>query len=167
MRLLGGCLLFALVTACCGCRGWDTLRVYEKNETIPGYAWDYQFRPSYEVSITDTAARYNIYVTLRHTDAYPFSNIWLLIRTRHAGDSTLSRRVELPLADRQGRWLGSGVDDIFEHRIPIQENARFGKPGTWFFSLEQNMRLNPLPHVMNVGIRIEKLPPAARPPVNR
>lgn len=138
------------------CNQWDTLRVFEKNVQVPGYEWSYNFRPSFTVEITDTAATYNIYVTLRHTEAYPFSNIWLLITTEFPGEKPQTRRVELPLADVTGKWLGSGMDDIYEHRIPIQQNALFNKPGSYHFSFEQNMRQNPLPHVMSVGLRVEK-----------
>lgn len=135
------------------------LGVYQKNIAIPDYAWDYSFHPRFEVRITDTTARYNIEVTIRHTNAYPFSNIWLLVSTNYTGHKPKSRRVELPLANREGRWLGSGMGDVFEHRIPIQQNARFDKSGIYYFSFEQNMRLNPLPHIMSVGLRIEKITP--------
>lgn len=150
-------LLLVLTAALLGgCSDLDKLRVYEKNVPVPEHKWDYGFKPQYEVEITDTSARYNIYVTLRHTDAYRFSNIWLLVSTRYPGEAPVTRRVELPLADAAGRWLGSGMDDVFEHRVPIQQNARFDKAGVYRFTFEQNMRQNPLPDVMSVGLRIEK-----------
>lgn len=132
---------------------------YEKNLEIPGHRWSYQYKPVFEVTVKpeDTAYLYNIYVNVRHTDAYPFSNIWVLVNTQTPGDSTpQSRRVELPLADPSGKWIGSGLDDIYEHRIPIQERAILNKPGTYRFIFEQNMRQDPLPYVMNVGLRVEK-----------
>ena len=97
-------------------------------------------------------------MTLRHTGEYPFSNLWVLISSAYEGDKPVTQRVELPLADRQGRWLASGMDNIFLHRIPIQRNARFDKAGTYRFTIEQNMRVNPLPDVMSVGVRVEKVP---------
>ena len=135
------------------------LDVYEKNLEIPGHNWSSDYKPSFEVKIQpeDTAWLYNIYVNIRHTDAYPYSNIWLLIGTQYPGDSIpKEQRVELPLADVTGKWNGSGIDDIYEHRIFIQQNATFNIPGTYKCSFEQNMRQNPLPHVMNVGLRVEK-----------
>jgi len=157
--LRGLILLTALYSlSAIGCQNVNNLNTYEKHVAIPAYSWNYGFRPSFVVAISDTAARYNIFVTLRHTNAYPFSNLWLLISTNFAGEKPSTHRVELPLADKQGRWLGSGMDDIFEHRIPIQQHARFDKAGSYHFSFEQNMRINPLPHVMSVGLRIEKVP---------
>lgn len=150
--IAAGCLLMA---SCLPAK-MDT---YEKNLEIPGHRWSYDHKPVFEVTVSpaDTAYLYNIYVNIRHTDAYPYSNIWVLVDTQFPGDSTSHpRRVELPLADASGKWLGSGLDDIYEHRIPIQERAILNKPGTYRFTFEQNMRQNPLPYVMNVGLRIEK-----------
>lgn len=145
-----------LLAAACKPPKMDT---YEKNLEIPGHEWAYDYKPSFDIKIQpeDTAYLYNICVNIRHTDAYPYSNIWVLVGTQYPGDSIAKeQRVELPLADVTGKWAGSGLDDIYEHRIFIQQNAIFNKPGTYKFTFEQNMRQNPLPHVMNVGLRIEK-----------
>ncbi len=154
-----GLIFICLINILCsqGCVQEAKLNIYQKNISIPGYNWDYDFHPSFQFKITDTAARYNIFVTVRHTNAYPYSNLWLLIYSNYSGVKPKSKRVELPLADKEGRWLGSGMGDIYEHRIPIQENARFSKTGVYHFSFEQNMRLNPLPNIMSVGLRIEKI----------
>ncbi|HEY0610374.1 MAG TPA: gliding motility lipoprotein GldH [Chitinophaga sp.] len=150
--IIAGCLAMA---SCLPTK----MDAYEKNQEIPGHQWTYQYKPVFEVTVNpeDTAYLYNIYVNVRHTDAYPYSNIWVLVNTQTPGDTTQQpRRVELPLADASGKWLGRGLDDIYEHRIPIQEKAILNKPGTYRFIFEQNMRQNPLPYVMNVGLRIEK-----------
>lgn len=131
---------------------------YEKNLDIPGHEWSYAYKPVFEVTVQpqDTAYVYNIYVNVRHKDSYPFSNIWLQVHTQFPGEKPVTQRVELPLADNSGKWLGSGLDGIYEHRIPIQQKAIMNKPGTYKFTFEQNMRQNPLPDIMNVGLRIEK-----------
>lgn len=154
-RLFPAVVTMVLLAAACKPPKLD---VYEKNIEIPAHAWAYDYHPVFEMNVApeDTAYFYNIYVNVRHTAAYPYSNIWLLVDTKVPGDSLRQQRVELPLADMSGKWLGSGVDDIYEHRIPIQQNAKLGKAGQYKFSFEQNMRQNPLPHVMNVGLRIEK-----------
>ena len=142
-----------------GCIKDTGLNVYQKNVSIPGYKWDYDFHPSFTFEIKDTASRYNLYITTRHTNQYPYSNLWLLVYSGYEGIKPKVKRVELPLADESGKWLGTGIGDIFEHRIPIQHNTRFDKAGIYHFSLEQNMRINPLPHVMSIGIRVEKVTP--------
>ena len=74
------------------------------------------------------------------------------------GDSASStQQFDLPLASQTG-WTGTGMDDIFEHRIRITQTAfRFQKAGEYQFRLQQIMREDPLQHVLNVGLRIEKV----------
>jgi gliding motility-associated lipoprotein GldH len=132
--------------------------VFEKNVVIPGQQWASSFRPRIDFTIgeRDTSNRYNIFLVLRHTDAYDFNNIWIKGTLLSPGDSMpRTQRYDLPLATNTG-WTGNGMDDIFEHRVQIQQQTKFNKPGTYSMELEQIMREDPLKHVLNVGIRIEK-----------
>lgn len=159
MTLRTACAFISLLVFSCSAPRMDT---FEKNRDISGQEWHVKDLPSFEVEISaaDTAFQYNMYVNVRHTDAYPYSNLWLIIHTYAPGDSTADvRRVELPLQDTDGKWLGNGLDDIFEHRIPIQQNAIFSRPGKYRFTFEQNMRQDPLTDIMSVGLRIEKAAP--------
>ncbi|WP_343700587.1 gliding motility lipoprotein GldH [Chitinophaga sp.] len=167
MKLYFTCALLGMLVFACKPPRLDT---FEKNRDIRRSEWAVEDKPLFELDLApeDTAFYYNMYVNVRHTDAYPYSNLWILIGTQAPGDSAATtRRVELPLADTYGKWMGSGVngmvvtnnDDIFEHRIPIQQNAIFSKPGRYRFTFEQNMRQNPLPYILSMGLRIEKAAP--------
>jgi gliding motility-associated lipoprotein GldH len=153
-RWLQSLLALMLLVSSCG-----TLDVFEKNITIPGHEWSSNFKPEIDFDIKDTVSLYNIYVVLRHTDAYRYNNIYLNILTTVPGDTTHKERLDLRLATDDKGWLGSGMDDIFEHRILINRGIplRFAKAGRYTFQLQQIMREEPLQHVMNVGIRVEKL----------
>lgn len=143
---------------CCGALACGTIDVFEKNVSIPGHAWSNSFQPQISFEITDTTSLYNIYVVLRHTNAYRYNNIWLNIYTQVPGDSARKERLDLRLATDEKGWLGSGMDDIFEHRILItRQPVSLPKSGTYTFRLEQIMREEPLQHVLNAGVRVEKV----------
>lgn len=135
---------------------------YQKEYTIPGYKWDYNNIPSFKFEISDTNAYYNLFFHIRHTEAYPYSNIWLLIYTKQPGDTTFTTaRIEVPLAEPTGKWLGRGMGEIWEQRMPIShdgDSVMLRKKGTWEIKFAQDMRMNPLPDVLQVGLRIEKKP---------
>jgi gliding motility-associated lipoprotein GldH len=136
----------------------QTLDVFEKNVALPKHEWSNSFKPEISFEITDTISSYNIYVVLRHTDAYRYKNIWLNVYTQIPGDTTMNQRLDLLLATDDKGWLGSGMDDIYEHRIRItQQPQRLARKGLYKFRLEQIMREDPLENVMNVGIRVEKV----------
>ena len=152
-KMLAGLLVFiSLISAC------ETIDVFEKNVSIPNHEWNSSLKPEINFEITDTTSLYNIYVVLRHTDAYRYKNIWVNIHTQVPGDTLLKQRLDLLLAADDKGWLGSGMDDIFEHRIRITSAPqKLSKPGLYRFRIEQIMREDPLPYVMNVGIRVEKV----------
>ncbi len=133
-----------------------TIGVYEKYATFKKQEWASAEKPSFTFAIKDTASSYNIYIVLRHSDAYSFNNIWLKI-DRKGPDTSYTQQVDLRLASNAQGWLGTGMDDIWELRIPITEGAtRFRKSGDYEFTLQQVMRQDPLLHVLNAGIRVEK-----------
>lgn len=131
-------------------------RVYEKNISIDKYMWDSKTVPSFSVTISDTTQLYNIYVNIRHADLYPFQNIWLQIGTEFPDGTHANRRIEIMLANDEGKWHGEGLGDIWDFRALVQENAFFKSGGTYTFTLAQNMRQDPLPGIMAVGLRVEK-----------
>ena len=138
----------------CACTKID---VFEKNTSFPNHQWRSTMKPAVSFSITDTASLYNMYIVLRHSDAYGYNNMWLNVYTQAPGDSVKKQSLNLLLANNRQGWLGSGMDDIFEHRIRITGGPiQFKKSGTYQFSFEQIMREDPLEHVLNVGLRIER-----------
>jgi gliding motility-associated lipoprotein GldH len=150
LSLLISC--FLVIASC------TTIDVFEKNVVVPNHAWSSQFKPEISFDIKDTTSLYKIYLVIRHTDAYRYKNIWVNIEAQPPGDSTISQSLDLQLATDSKGWLGTGMDDIFEHRIPVTALQRPEplKKGTYRFRVAHIMREDPLEHVMNVGIRVEK-----------
>jgi len=150
-----GILFFVCCLQLAAC---SPIGVFEKTTAFKKQEWAGSDKPNFSFTITDTAAAYNIYLVLRHTDAYSYNNIWLKF-TRKGPDTSYTQQVDLRLATNGQGWLGTGMDDIWEHRIPLTQGAaRFRRSGDYSFTLEQVMRQDPLQHVLNTGIRIEKQP---------
>lgn len=147
--LLGISLWF---TAC------SKIDVFEKNTAIPGHKWPYSLQPVFDFTITDTTAQYNLYIVLRHTDAYRYNNIWLNVGTQSPGDSIRYQRFDLQLGTDANGWEGSGMDDIWEVRKSITKGPfKFNKAGNYKFLIAQVMRENPLSEIMSIGVRVEKV----------
>ena len=139
----------------------NTIDLYEKVVAIPKHQWYNNYRPEFRFNIKDTAVPYQLYFLIRHNNQYPYNNIWVKLHAKAPSDTTHTFSLELPLANKEG-WLGSGMDDIFEHRIAFAldpDKFKFARSGEYSFTLEQIMRDDPLAQVMNVGIRIEKKTP--------
>jgi len=154
-------IFFFFISICClSHAGCDTIDLYEKSMTIPEHRWSSSFKPDFTFTIKDTTVPYQLFFVFRHTDKYHYKNVYINLYTRQPGrDTTEKIQFDLTLATDEKGWLGSGMDDIYEHRIPLTAQERdlyFRHPGTYTFTVEQIMREDPLEYVMNVGLRIEK-----------
>ena len=135
----------------------SSIDLYEKSVAIPGHSWKSGFKPSFTFTIKDTVPSYQLYLILRHNDKYNYNNIYVTLHIKQPNqDSIQSARYDLPLANNENGWLASGMDDIYEHRIPLTASEKFKKPGNYIFTIEQIMREDPLKNVLDVGLRIEK-----------
>ncbi len=140
------------------CRPID---LYERTVNIPGHTWKSDFKPSFSFDITDTTKPYQVSLIIRHTDAYPFNNIWLDIQLE-TPDSLFNIRTEQRLGNNEQGWLGTGLNDVYEHRINLNQalgkaGVSFRRNGRYNFQLAQVMREDPLPHVLQAGIRVERI----------
>jgi len=151
---LSGCLFLAVILAGCG-----TMDVYEKTASFPDHEWKATNKPSFTFAIEDTVSTYLIFIILRHEDAYHYNNIWMNVTTQAPHDTLRAQPVNITLADNKKGWLGTGMDDVFDHRARITRLPVKLKKGNYTFTLQQNMREEPLQFVMNAGIRVEKVKP--------
>lgn len=154
MRLAAITLLSLLLTQC------KQIDLYERTVDIPKHAWKSDFTPTFSFNIKDTTSLYGASLILRHTDAYPYNNIWLSIQVE-APDTMYVFRTEQRLGSNEQGWLGTGLNDVYEHRLSLNtalENAgvSFRRAGVYTFRLTQLMREDPLPHVLQTGIRVER-----------
>ncbi len=142
-------LCLGLVPAC------GKVDLFEKHVSIPGHAWAGEFKPGFDFEITDSNANYQLFFLIRHTNKYNYNNIWINLYSHVPGDSIRKVPFEITLATDKNGWLGTGLDDIYEHRHPLTSYVRL-KPGKYHFELEQIMREDPLQQVLSVGLRLEK-----------
>ena len=130
---------------------------FEKVHSFPKHEWSSSETPAFQFEVQDSAATYQLFFVFRHTDAYHFKNIWLQLHIL-APDSSYSINREFTLADNN-KWLGTGMDDIYEHRILFSPQPIRLQKGNYTFRLQQIMREDPLLNVMNAGIRVQKIIP--------
>ena len=135
----------------------DRNRVFDENVKIDDNKWSSEKPVVLQMHITDTVNPHNVYINVRNASHYPFSNIFLFMNTTFP-DGKLDRdTLEIRLAGPDGKWLGEGLGDIWDNRILFKRNVAFPQKGEYRFELTQAMRLDPLPGIMDVGMRVEKV----------
>ncbi len=132
---------------------------FQKVYSIPQNQWSFNYKPVFKFEITDSNAVYKPYIVLKHSEAYQFSNLWLLLYIKTPGAKVIKQeRVNLTLADPAGVWMGRGLGATFEERVYVDfgDSVKLKQPGIYEISMEQNMRVNPLPEILHVGLRVEQ-----------
>lgn len=145
--------IFLLVILFSSC---DSKRIFEQNTEIASGIWNNKNIVKFEVNIVDTITPHNFYINVRNAGSYPYSNLYLFLETEFPNKTVSRDTVECILADDAGKWLGDGSGDIWDNRILFKKGVRFRQAGKYIFSLEQAMRVQNLPMIMDVGMRIEK-----------
>jgi len=136
----------------------DPNMVYDHFENNKGQSWDSNDVKRFEVDIQDNQSFYNVYVNIRHTKDYPKSNLYLFINIIGPEGNEIGDTIDLQIADKHGKWSGSGFGEIKFVRKKIKEGVRFAQKGKYIFEVGPGMRLQEIP-VTDVGIRIEKFNP--------
>lgn len=153
MRIFWPVLLAALLVAC------DTERVYERNFDFEERWWPVQEQPVFEFEVPDNEVPYNLYCNIRNTVSYPYARLFITYYlSDSSGQEIRKELVQAMLFDpKTGEPYGSSaIGDIFDHRIPLLRDYRFGYAGKYKMRFEQFMRTDTLQGVLAVGLRVER-----------
>ena len=134
----------------------DKNRIFDENKTIPEDGWSSSNILKFSVDIAAIEKPTNFFINVRNSEGYPYNNLFLYIKTIFPDGKLSTDTLECILADEKGKWLGSGMGDLYDNQIPFKKNVRFPEKGTYKFEIQQGMRNDILPLIMDVGLRIEK-----------
>jgi len=127
--------------------------VYSEFRGIPQEGWDKDSTLVFEVNITDTLAAYDIVLSVRHGQDYPYQNIWFFVDNDR---SMQADTLEYYLADQRGRWLGNGFGDKKDMPCLIAQTVRFPHAGIYTYRVRHGMREDLLQGVCEVGLTVDK-----------
>ncbi|MEO6849974.1 MAG: gliding motility lipoprotein GldH [Mucilaginibacter sp.] len=133
----------------------DPKSIVDQSTAIDNHNWSYSNKIRYNVKIDDASIPYNLYINLRVTGDYRYSNMFVLLK-RNGPKLKGVTRFEITLANKDGEWYGQGSGNLYSYQVPLITNFKFPEKGNYEFEFEQNMRDNPLREVSDVGVRVEK-----------
>ena len=135
----------------------DGNKVYEEYIEVDNADWKKENVANFSFTIEDTLTAHNLYLNVRNTGDYPFSNLYMFVKIQGPDGNFNIDTVNCVLADNRGEWKGSGVGDLWDLRIPYIGGFKFAQKGEYNVSFEQAMRVeNGLKGITDVGLRIEK-----------
>ena len=154
MRSFLGCVFVTIFLSGC-----DEQRIYEKNTDFDQRFWAVGEHPEFEFEITDTLAAYNLFCNVRNSLEFPYANIYLTYYLKDSAGVLLEKDLvrQLLFDEKTGEPEGvSGLGDIYDHRVPLKKNHRFGYSGKYKVAFEHYMRTDTLRGILAVGLRVER-----------
>ena len=123
--------------------------VYSQFSPIPSEKWHVDSVAQFEYSIADIDAPYRILIYVRHTERYPYQNLWLFV-----SDDQKSDTIEFYLADDRGQWLGNKHHGFIEMPVLLEETKLYADTGIHRIAIQHAMRDTLLRGVTDVGVEI-------------
>lgn len=130
--------------------------VYENYYSFENESWNSDSLKSFDFEIMDTLATYSLSLNVRHSIDYEYQNLFVFV------SGEVNDTIELMLADKNGKWKGSGISDVREFIHSLKKDRTFSKKGKYSINIEQAMRygasekIQNLPNILDVGLIIKK-----------
>lgn len=144
-----GIAIFFLLIAC------SKHTVTDQVTSIMSDGWEYNDKMAFQYAVSDTSVSYDVFILVRNTMNYSYSNLWLFIETHSPGGYSQRDTLEILLADESGRWLGKGGQSINTLLAPYKMNIHFPERGIYQTTIQHAMRDTVLKHVTDIGLRIQ------------
>lgn len=137
----------------------DTSRVFERNDDFENRVWAAEDTHTFLFTIDDTQADYEVMLNVRNSLIYPYQNLYTTISIEDSTGAEIYQTLKNTslFDEKTGEPLGSGLGDIFDHQSLVVTNFRFPYEGTYTAFVTQSMRMDSLPEIMSVGIRVAKV----------
>jgi gliding motility-associated lipoprotein GldH len=110
----------------------------------------------FQTSISDTINPHNIFLQLRTSTDYKWSNMFVFSEIYFPNNKTRTDTFEVFLMDKNGNWNGNKSGIVANLNYSLYKNIKFPIRGDYEFKLIQAMRDTILKDVMSVGIKITK-----------
>ncbi|MFK7781196.1 gliding motility lipoprotein GldH [Psychroserpens sp.] len=152
-------LMVLMVVSC------DSNHVFDQYKSVPNQ-WHKDSVISFGITAPDTINNYNLFVNLRNTNDYKYSNLFLVVELDYPNGKTIKDTLEYRMTAPDGSFLGSGFTDVKENKLwykGFNEPYVFSEVGEYKVKVQHAMRKNGqvngvmnLEGITDIGFRIER-----------
>ncbi|GGX29926.1 gliding motility lipoprotein GldH [Aquimarina muelleri] len=150
-------ILFIVITL----TSCDDKQVFDDYQNVSD-AWGMNEKISFTLPELDTTKTYNLFINIRNTNDYKYSNLFLISKMQFPNGKVVTDTLEYRFATPDGQWLGTGFSDLKENKLWYKEKVKFEEKGNYIITLQHAMRKNgevdgvsSLEGITDVGFRIE------------
>ncbi len=159
-RLLLVAVIFCfLITSC------DSKAMFDIYKSVPNQ-WHKDSVASFNFKAPDTTKNYDLFVQLRNTNDYKFSNLFLIVELNYPNGKAVKDTLEYKMAAPNGELLGKGFSDLKENKLwfrGFKKPFHFEEQGDYTINIQHAMRNNGevngvenLEGITDIGFRVEQ-----------
>ena len=131
---------------------------FQKSETISQPGWALNQIISFNDSLNSNAPeKLHLEINIRHTNIYPYQNIWLFVQTKGSDGSVRKDSVNWTLSEPNGRWLGAGWGSFYDVSYQLKDiviHKTKGKKRWFSIEIQHGLRDEHIEGIETVGVRL-------------
>lgn len=139
----------------------DKSRVFDDYKSV-GNSWHKDSIVSFDLPELPPTQKYDMFVTVRDNNDYPFNNLFLIVKMKMPNKKTVVDTLEYAMAEPDGSLMGDGFTDVKESKLFYKQNQAFALKGKYTVSIQHaNRQTGKIPGVAKlegiteIGFRIE------------
>lgn len=155
---------FRVIAFCFLLTNCDSEAVFDQYKSVSSQ-WQKDSVVDFNFMAPDTINSYNLFVNLRNTNDYQFSNLFLIVELGYPNGKVIKDTLEYKMAAPNGELLGTGFSDIKENKLwykGYKTPFNFKEEGEYSVRIQHAMRKNGdlygvenLEGITDIGFRVE------------
>jgi|TARA_Y100000385_G_C13040376_1_gene614980 gliding motility-associated lipoprotein GldH len=123
---------------------------------IPDSKFSFLDTINFQVEIDDTINNHDVFLQLRTSTDYKWSNMFVFSDIEFPNGKTRSDTFQIFITDKKGHWKGNKSGAIVNFNHYLYKNIKFPIKGKYQFKFNQAMRDTVLNDVISLGLKIIK-----------
>ena len=128
--------------------------IYE-SEILYENGWHKDSCAVFNIFIDDTTQITDFILTFKHTDNYPYQNLWLFVTVDELENKThIKDTLELYMANINGQWFGKKKGKNYFVSTYYKYAVKTAYKGNYRFEFQQGMRLDNIEEIKSVKFKM-------------
>ena len=131
-----------------------------RNHSFKENIWNSNETVKFDINFEGSNSLHSLDFSIRHTTSYPYQNLIFFTHHFFNNKKISTDTINIDLAQKNGKWHGSGKSDIRELGGVNYSVAQFYEKGIHTFELElamrekDNIKIDKLPHISGISLYV-------------
>jgi len=150
MKKLTYFILFTVILTIFSCNNF-----YSEHQSVSNLKWYKEDIKSFEVNIEEDGI-YDFIFAIRYATGFPYRTMKIKITQKSNDSIETSQEKEFEVVDKNNNYIGEVAGELWDLETICIQKLKV-KQGNYIYTLEHEMKSNPVIMVVDVGLIIKKI----------